>query len=181
MIYFTSDPHFGHANILSMCGRPYADIDQMNADLISRWNARVQGGDTVYILGDLFFRCENPEPILMQLKGKKHLVLGNHDRSWIDRVDTEKYFASVSLMVETETQACGLTLCHYPLLTWRNEKRSYMIHGHIHGNTDQDFWPLLRDRERVLNAGVDVNGFQPVTLEELIENNRRWKQAHKGR
>ena len=53
-----------------------------------------------------------------------------------------------------------------------------MIHGHIHNRTDQDFWPLLRARERVLNAGADVNGYGPVPFEELAENNRRFKEAH---
>lgn len=51
--------------------------------------------------------------------------------------------------------------------------RSYMIHGHIHNDTSADFYPLIAARENVLNAGVDINGFRPVTFEELLENNRR--------
>ena len=53
-----------------------------------------------------------------------------------------------------------------------------VIHGHIHNNTHEDFWPLLAARDRVLNAGVEVNGYRPVTLKELIENNRRFKAEH---
>ncbi len=53
-----------------------------------------------------------------------------------------------------------------------------MIHGHIHANTDADFWPLLHVRDNVLNAGVDINGYQPVTFDELVENNRRFKEVH---
>ena len=72
----------------------------------------------------------------------------------------------------------AITLCHYPLLSWKHAKRSYMIHGHIHRKTDMDYWPLLCNRDRVLNAGVDINGFSPVTFEELLENNQRWKASH---
>ncbi len=50
-----------------------------------------------------------------------------------------------------------------------------MIHGHIHNDRRADFWPLIAARERVLNAGVDINGFMPVTFEELVENNARFK------
>ena len=53
-----------------------------------------------------------------------------------------------------------------------------MIHGHIHANTEEDYWPLLRIRDRVLNAGVDINGYMPVTFDELLENNRRFKEIH---
>lgn len=53
-----------------------------------------------------------------------------------------------------------------------------MIHGHIHNDVTLDFWPLLRARERVLNAGVDVNGYAPVTFEELLDNNVRYKAEH---
>ena len=81
-------------------------------------------------------------------------------------------------MLETSVDNYGVTMCHYPLLTWRHKLKTYMIHGHIHNDTSSDFWPLIRDRERVLNAGVDINGFEPVTLEELIENNRLFKDNH---
>ena len=74
--------------------------------------------------------------------------------------------------------AHSLTLCHYPMLSFKHFARSYMIHGHIHANTDMDFWPCIKVRDNVLNAGVDLNGFQPVTFEELLENNREFKESH---
>jgi calcineurin-like phosphoesterase family protein len=178
MTFFIADPHFGHANIIRMCGRPYADIEEMNEALIEAWNGRITEGDTVYILGDLFFCCKKPEEILRCLSGKKHLILGNHDDSWMGKVDLSRYFIGVDTMLELTDGGRRLTLCHYPLLTWKDPKTSYMIHGHIHGSTNADFWPLLRLRDNVLNAGVDVNGFHPVPFEELLENNRRWKAGH---
>ena len=53
-----------------------------------------------------------------------------------------------------------------------------MVHGHIHADTRSDYWSLLVARDRVLNAGVDINGFEPVTFEEMLENNIRFKAAH---
>lgn len=178
MIYFTADPHFGHANIVKMCGRPFENIEEMNEALIAAWNERVSGNDTVYIVGDMFFRCKDAESILKQLNGKKRLIAGNHDGSWMGKVELGRFFISVDHYLEISDGAHALTLCHYPLLTWKHAKKSYMIHGHIHANTDADFWPLLRVRDNVLNAGVDINSFMPVTFDELLENNRRFKEAN---
>ncbi len=178
MIFFTADTHFGHANIVRMCDRPYSSIDEMDEALISAWNERVKGNDTVYIVGDMFFRCDRPEEILGRLKGRKRLILGNHDGSWTEKVELARYFQSVDKFLEISDGKRALTLCHYPLLSWKHTMRSYMIHGHIHNDTNADFWPLLRCRDNVLNAGVDINGFHPVSFDELLENNRRWKTEH---
>ena len=60
MNYFTSDLHLGHRNIIRLCNRPFATIEEMDETLIRNWNAKVTNGDTVYILGDLLFRNEKP-------------------------------------------------------------------------------------------------------------------------
>ena len=176
MYYFISDPHFGHENILKMCQRPFENVEEMNEAMIDAWNQRVTGNDTVFILGDLFYRCPDPEPILQRLKGKKRLIIGNHDSSWMDKVDLSRYFVSVDPFLEITDGVRAITLCHYPLLTWKHKLRTYMVHGHIHNDTTSDFFPLLVARERVLNAGVEVNGYRPVTFEELQKNNQAFKQ-----
>ena len=177
MIYFTADTYFGHENVIRFCGRPYTTAAEMDEALIENWNSRVRGNDTVFILGDLFFRSDNAEEILSHLKGKKRLLVGNHDGSWMTKVDVSRYFASVDLILELSDGCRTLTLCHYPLLTWKHAKKSYMIHGHIHNDTGADFWPLLAARDNALNAGVDINGYQPVTFDELLENNRVFKSG----
>ena len=63
----------------------------------------------------------------------------------------------------------------YPMMSWPHMTRCYMVFGHIHGNTDADYWPLIRENDLMLNAGADVNGFAPVTFEEMQENNYRHK------
>ena len=176
MVYFIADPHFGHENIVKLCNRPFPDIDAMNEAMIASWNERVTGNDTVFILGDLFYRCADPEAILKLLKGKKRLIVGNHDSSWMGNRELLRYFVSVDELLVVTDGVRQMTLCHYPLLSWKRQKRSYMIHGHIHANTQDDFFPLIVARDRMLNAGVDINGFRPVTFEELLENNIRFKE-----
>ena len=173
MIYFTADTHFGHENVIRFCGRPYTTAAEMDEALVENWNSRVKGNDTVFILGDLFFRSGNAEEILRRLKGKKRLLVGNHDGSWMTKVDVSRYFASVDLMLELSDGRHALTLCHYPLLTWKHAKKSYMIHGHIH-NQRNHAYEILKTLPRVLNAGVDVNFYRPVPLDELVENNRKY-------
>ena len=139
MIYFTADTHFDHANIIRFCNRPFATVEEMNETLIANWNRKVHGHDTVYILGDMFFRTSDPEPILRQLKGKKHLITGNHDSQWMKKVDMSHWFTSVQPYLETSDGQHTLTMCHFPMVTWNHQSRSYMIHGHIHENTDMDY------------------------------------------
>lgn len=177
MIYFTGDEHFGHNNIIRFCSRPFVSAEEMDETIIKNWNERVSGSDTVYILGDMFFRSTNAEEILKRLKGRKRLIVGNHDGSWMTKFDYAKYFLSVDKFLETTDGQHTFTLCHYPMLSWKHAMRSYMIHGHIHNDTRADFWPLIAARDNVLNAGVDINGFRPVTLAELVINNRRFKDG----
>lgn len=80
-IWFTSDTHFCHANVIKYCNRPFADVHEMNRELVRRWNDRVALRDTVYHLGDFAF---GPKPAIAawrrRLNGRIILVRGNHDR-----------------------------------------------------------------------------------------------------
>ena len=64
------------------------------------------------------------------------------------------------------------------MMTFNHCMRAFMIHGHIHGNTNADYWPYLQSHERILNASVEVNDYAPVTFDELVANNRKFKAAH---
>ena len=95
-ILYTADLHMGHENIISFCNRPFADVDEMNKILIDNWNARVRDSDHVYIIGDLAFRsAKSVTGFLEQMRGRKHLVIGNHERSWLKQVDLKLHFESV--------------------------------------------------------------------------------------
>lgn len=84
MIYFTSDLHLGHENILRFANRPFGSVEEMNRTLIANYNALVREEDTVYILGDLTYRIPltEAEPLIAKLNGKKHLIKGNHDKNY---------------------------------------------------------------------------------------------------
>ena len=71
MNFYIADTHFGHKNILKLSGRPFENIEQMNAHIVQNWNDKVKNSDHIYILGDMFFKCENIADILKNLKGKK--------------------------------------------------------------------------------------------------------------
>jgi len=176
MFYFTADTHFGHANIIKHCDRPFPSVEEMNEFIINNWNDRATQRDTIFILGDMFFRCENVEEILSRLKGKKRLILGNHDE-WAKHVDCNKYFLSVDKYLESTDGQHSLTLCHYPMLAWKHAPRAYMVHGHIHNDCSADYWPFLQKNDHILNAGVDINGFGLVNFHEMVENNKYHKET----
>lgn len=99
MIYYISDLHFGHQNVIAMDGRPFETIEEMDATLIRLWNERVTDEDDVYIVGDFAYRNGNTASwYLRQLKGRKHLIIGNHDRHTIQDPKAMECFASVEKM-----------------------------------------------------------------------------------
>lgn len=174
VIYYISDLHLGHENVIKMCARPFADIEEMNEALIAAWNKRVHKDDTVYIVGDFANRSKiPPEEYLKRLKGKKYLIIGNHDRSWIDGVDLSKYFIGWSSYAVINTGRGKATLCHFPMLAFEGK---FLIYGHMHNNTKRPYWSYLKNMERAFNAGVDINGFMPVTFDELVANNEEFRK-----
>ena len=176
MILFTSDLHFGHRNIIRHCNRPFYSVEEMDEFLIDKWNRKVGKNDTVYILGDLMFRNEKPpEEYLRRLKGKKHLFTGNHDRDWVKKCALSDWFESVNRLDFISDGKRQMALCHFPMMSWPHMTRCYMVHGHIHNDTTAEYWPLIRNNPLMLNAGVDINGFEPVTFEEMVVNNERHK------
>lgn len=179
MIYYTADQHFGHANIIKHCNRPFETVDEMDAYLLEQWNSCVRPNDTIYILGDLFFRNVVPaDAYLSKLHGKKHLIQGNHDKDWMKKTDLKWHFESVSNMLEMNDGSYKMTLCHYPMMTWNGVANGrYHVYAHIHNNTDAAYFQLLKEMPNALNAGVDINGFKPVTFAELIDNNIRFKEC----
>ncbi|MBO4991865.1 MAG: metallophosphoesterase family protein [Firmicutes bacterium] len=191
MIYFTSDVHLGHKNIISHCDRPFSSLEEMDQHLISYWNRRISADDTVYILGDLMFFCKDPQWYLERLNGRKHLIRGNHDSAWFHTMakrrakgvegarEASDFFQSVQDLLELKLDGTRLVLCHYPMMSWNHlEAGSYLLFGHIHNSVHAPYWPLLWGMDHALNVGVDIKDFRPVTFDELLENNRRFRQLH---
>lgn len=180
-VFFVSDLHLGHENVLSIRTQ-FHDIDEHDDFLIEKWNNKVKKHDEVYILGDLSFRSSNPiTDYLARMNGKKHLIVGNHDGYWMRKMNhMEIYFQSVEYLKVMKFEKKQLTLCHYPMLEWPGSRyvesgTSFLIHGHIHNETDSQVYSYIKNfQPHALNACVDINNFEPVTFDELKENNKKW-------
>lgn len=166
-IFFTSDQHYDHKNIIEYENRPFKSMQEMNEALIDNHNKVVKPSDRIYILGDLSFG--NPSNILDRLNGEKILILGNHDRSWIKRyphLKTKFYSIHDYLLIKNGKRK--IVLFHYPIMKWDMQHyHSYHLFGHIHS---RDPYPLGEDRNILrysYNVGVDVNNYTPISFEEI--------------
>ena len=165
-IFFTSDPHYGHTNIIKYCNRPFADAAEMNEQLIANWNGTVGRNDIVYVLGDMFFvEVEKARAIMHRLNGMKRIVLGNHDKLIRREPTLQALFDKILPDLHEESiNGTRIIMCHYPLLTWNKSNHgSIQLHGHQHNSN-----PISRPDRRCYDVGVDANGYMPVKLENII-------------
>ena len=156
MIYFTSDLHLEHPNIIHYCGRPFRNVQQMNKVLIKNWNSVINEDDVVYMLGDLSIKPPAYKRGLWHfvdnMKGKKHLILGNHD--YLEPFDyIDMGFISVHTMLWLEE----FTLIHDPAQAYKIN--GPVLHGHVHQN-----W---KKHKNAINVGVDVWDFKPVSIDDI--------------
>ncbi|MCI7766703.1 MAG: hypothetical protein MSJ26_01805 [Oscillospiraceae bacterium] len=175
MIFYTADLHLGHENVICMSERPFENGREMINSIIHNWNSVVTKDDDVYVIGDVFFKMqlEDELTILRRLMGRKHLILGNHDKRFTDE-RLRKEFVSVENYAVIKDNDRSVVLCHYPLLEWDGYFRgAYHVYGHIHNNFDTPAYRIILNNkehfERAFNAGVDVNGYTPRTLDEMIQ------------
>lgn len=166
MIYLTSDFHFGHSNIIHFCHRPFFDLQDMEDELIKRYNDVIRPKDDVYILGDITHRipATRANDLIRQLKGKKHLIRGNHDSEY-----DASLFEEIVYYKELRYKKMLFTLCHYPFEAWRKmEHGGYMLHGHLHSDGYRNILATARGI-RKYDVGVDANDYAPVSLDHIIE------------
>lgn len=178
MIYFISDMHLSHKNILKYCHRPFETIEEMNETLISNWNNVVKPDDLIYNLGDLTLGNPNiVNNVMSQLNGNVHLICGNHDY-WMKSKSARDHFIAIDrekiITVRLGKEKKRILLTHFPREI-EGTSFDYIIYGHIHNNEHDPFWEYQKTRPNVLNACVDVNDFKPVTFQQLIENNKKIK------
>ena len=186
MNYYTADTHFCHARAISYDGRPWDDVDAMEADMIERWNRKVGAKDDVYIIGDFCFgHAENWRRILPQLRGRKHLVKGNHDlRKYPDDILSMLAEPPAPLMFVRDN-GYKIVMSHYPMISYNNDSdpQTLMFYGHVH--TTIEFGAVKEAvkamKERCCAEGFDYQGnlyncwcgffdWAPATLEEVLAN-----------
>lgn len=179
-VWFTSDTHFGHRNVLQFCSRPFDSVKDMETRLIENWNKLVSDQDVVFHLGDFSWWDSNKEikKICSKLKAKQiYLVPGNHDldKGWREVPDRVTILSSVVQLWIRDSQTNELIfkaiLSHYPLMTWnKREEGVPNLHGHLHGlkgegrdgkaNPDAE----LSYHWNQLDVGVDCWQYKPVRL-----------------
>ena len=171
MIWFTSDTHFGHANVLAFCKRPWNAVGEMNDALVDAINERVAPTDTLYHLGDFSFKMGLEEA--RELRGRircrdVHWVPGNHDRDWSQPAVAGTFAVEPPIAVLKLEGGRKVTMCHYPIMDWPGLAHGAIhLHGHIHASRAYNEW----NREMRLlrfDVGVDANGYAPVSLEEIL-------------
>ena len=178
--FFTSDTHFGHANIIKYCKRPFDSVEEMDNTLIHNWNAVVRPEDTVYHLGDFAVGGGPAAPYLRRLNGTIYFCLGNHDKrlrfikAYLDiELELQDHFAGsylnddkvkfgIPYLREVTVEKQEIVLCHYAMKVWNgSHKGSWQLYGHSHGTLPDDPNSLSCD------VGVDCWNYFPVSMEQL--------------
>ena len=178
-IWLTADYHLGHFNIISYTNRPFNSLEQMNQTIISNHNERVKPGDLVIHNGDFCFKgtpgSKPGEGIIVtakewesQLNGKIIFIQGNHDKNNSAKTPIQ------GMLVEMGGYKIWIT--HNP----NNFNKNYPINfvGHVH-----DKWKFssveTKDRGLVylINVGIDVWNFRPVSINEILEGLAQWKKS----
>ncbi|TXN22865.1 metallophosphoesterase family protein [Methylobacterium sp. WL9] len=158
--WFTSDTHFGHANVIEYSNRPFVDIQAHDEALIAAWNARVANSDEIWHLGDFALGLDATAlaRVFRRLHGRKHLIVGNHDAKAVLRLP---WSSPPRQMHEIIVEGRRVVLCHYAMRSWRRiHKGAVHLYGHTHGTI-----PGTRHSE---DAGVDAWDYAPVILSDLL-------------
>lgn len=170
--WFISDTHFFHANMMKFkddAGKPvrhFESVQEMNEYMVQKWNSVVKDHDYVYHLGDVTFDYgKDFNNLMSRLKGKKRLIVGNHDKIWnpalinnFEKVDLWKGFKEYNF-----------TAVHIPLMLQSLRDGAYCVHGHVHQRS--------LNNPNYINVSVEVRDYTPVNIDEI---GAEIKKAHKN-
>jgi len=186
-VYFTSDTHFNHTNIISYCQRPFKNVDEMNERIIANWNEVVSEDDIIFHLGDFCLGgAAEWTRLLDRLNGKIYLIMGNHDRKNIRQGFMDR-FEHVAMQMHIEVGKQRIYLNHYPFLCFEGGyKDVWQLFGHVHtrkSNTGIDAGRLQYLYPTQYDVGVDNNDFAPVSfgqvkriIDKQVEQSKSTKQ-----
>jgi calcineurin-like phosphoesterase family protein len=186
-LYYISDWHYNHANIIAFDNRPFLTVDEMNNELIRRWNDTVDDQDQIYILGDFIWGGEKMWiDVLHQLKGRKHLIRGNHD---LDPCYSRKLFVSVQERKEIVDGGRHLVLDHFPTPYFKNHFHGWIhLYGHVHQSFE---WNMVEHDKHLMenlyckpcemyNVGAMMSymDYTPRTLDEIIAGYNKMRKEN---
>jgi calcineurin-like phosphoesterase family protein len=175
-LWFTSDHHWGHHNIIRFSGRPFANVAAMNEALIANWNRVVGEDDTVYHLGDIFMLpSDEAKQIRDRLHGRICLVRGNHDKTAETMKSAFDWIKDYHELKVEDADAPGgrqhIILCHYAFRVWnKSHHGSWHLYGHSHGSLPDD------PHSRSFDVGVDCHGSTPMSYTQVkaIMATKQW-------
>ena len=197
MKFFTSDTHFGHENIIRLSHRPFDSLDEMHNTIITNWNKTVKhDDDIVYVLGD--FTSEGGTGVGLelarQLRGRKRLVEGNHDKCWMGkstgvkdrlRFGYDDVFELISPWMREKIDGVKVVMSHFPYSGdhtegdrfegWRlRTTTTPLIHGHVHSPNKVTTVPIwtgdaVVNLVKQIHVGVDAWNFTPVSERQITE------------
>lgn len=185
-IFFTGDLHFGHANVIAFDNRPFESVEEMDAELIRRWNNKVGKGDLTYVLGDMIWKARNDDApeLIKSLNGQIILIKGNHDR-FLHNAKAKAVLAGIKdsddICVTLKDGTKKRVILDHFFKPMYNGHRHQAIHLHAHSHfTDEadfevDFAKYLNSigcRNEIYNVGCMYWNYEPVTLDEIIEGGR---------
>ena len=178
-VFLVSDTHFGHAGVCRFTRddgvtklRPWTDPDEMDEEMVKRWNETVKPTDKVYHLGDVVINRKSLS-IMHRLNGDKVLIRGNHD---IFRDDEYRlYFRELRAYHVMN----GMILSHIPVHEESLGRFGVNIHGHLHANRvkkprgyDVKTGTMLYSNEidpRYHCVCVEQTDFRPILFEDVIK------------
>jgi calcineurin-like phosphoesterase family protein len=177
-IFFISDLHVGHANVIKFDGRPFINTNEMHVELIKRWNSVVGPDSIVYFLGDLSFtKSDFTKWFVYQLNGKIHTIAGNHDKLndliKLDRFeDVYEYGTEIGVYDEDSIQSRGsqgyqkIIMTHYPILSWNKAHYgSWHLHGHCHGGLVKTMPEYYK--RKVMDVGCNMIDYTPISYSQV--------------
>ncbi len=174
-IWFTSDNHFGHANAIKFCARPFASVEEMNEQMIERHNSVVRPGDLCYFLGDVFWRSltlDQAKTITMRLNGQKYYVNGNHEELFKNKGGLNDLFIWKKDIAKIHpANYPHIVLCHYAMRVWEGSHRGdWHLFGHSHNGLPASAQGLTKEESSLsMDVGVDTHNWYPWSLEEVAD------------
>lgn len=163
MIFFTADIHLLHPSVIEFERRPFATVEEMDNEIIYRWNNIIEENDEVYIIGDVYLGNKTEATALIKmLKGKKYLINGNHDKL---NTEQKSLFVWVKDYYKLRVNDKRFILFHYPIYEWDGKTKGYIhLHGHSHTTSHGDI--KLKNK---VNVGMDLWNYTPVSMDKILE------------
>lgn len=159
--FLISDMHFGHSRIMEYEERPFEKVEDMDEVIIKNWNDVVHKDDIIFVLGDVsFYPKEKTKQIISQLKGRKFLILGNHDMG-----RSETFWKDVGFEFVSKYPICVdefYWMSHEPM--YLSSTMPYVnVHGHIHSKI------MSTDKQpnQYVNVSVERVGYKPIDFEDI--------------